>query len=216
MRNEPLPYPPELVRRRYNRLAPWYELFEWMLWLPPGFRARAVRALDLRPGDSMLEVGCGTGRNLRPLQAAVGPAGHVFGVDLSEVMLERCQRLCDRSGWHNVTLAREDALHYTLRRQVDAVLFSFSYSTMRHRDQILRHVWPQLKPGGRLVIAEGKNLRGAVGRLLRPLIILEMKATVLGDPDLEAWRDLEGFTSDIEVTEALFGVYYICRGRKAA
>ena len=59
-----LPYPPEFVKRRYDRLAPFYRLFEWILWLPTGIRARAVRKLELPHGDTVLEVGCGTGRNL--------------------------------------------------------------------------------------------------------------------------------------------------------
>jgi len=80
--NTSLPYPPELVRRRYNRLAPWYRLFEWIFWLPRGIRSRAIRKLELRQGDAVLEVGCGTGRNLSYLQEAVGSNGHIFGVDV--------------------------------------------------------------------------------------------------------------------------------------
>jgi ubiquinone/menaquinone biosynthesis C-methylase UbiE len=212
----PLPYPPELVRQRYDRLAAGYELFKWIFWLPRGFRERAVRALELQPGDRVLEVGCGTGRNFRHLEDAVGATGHVFGIDLSEGMLRRCQLLCDRSRWRNVTLARADARYHTLPDQVEAALFSLSYSTMQHRAEILRHVWPQLRPGGRLVIADGKNMRGRLGKLLRPLILLEMRATVLGDPDHAAWRDLQGLTRDVDVSEELHGGYYIARAWKAA
>ena len=211
-----LPAPPELVRQRYNRLAPWYQLFEWILWLPRGIRERAVRKLDLQPGERVLEVGCGTGRNLKYLEAVVGSDGHIFGVDLSEEMLDRARALCANLAWQNVTLFRGDALEYTVPGQVDAVLFSLSYCTMLHRQRILRHVWSQLKPGGRLVILEGKTMRGFVGRLLRPLIILEMKATVLGDPDHATWEDVQALTDDVEVEEELFGGYFICRGRKRA
>src|SRR2546430_881104 len=94
--NTSLPYPPDLVKRRYNRLAPWYRTFEWILWLPRGIRDRAVRKLELEHGDIVLEVGCGTGRSLPYLEAAVGPSGHVFGVDLSERMLNQTQVLCER------------------------------------------------------------------------------------------------------------------------
>jgi ubiquinone/menaquinone biosynthesis C-methylase UbiE len=194
-----LPYLRELVRRRYDRLAPWYRIFEWILWLPRGIRDRAVRKLELQRGDTVLEVGCGTGRNLSYLQDAIGPGGYVLGVDLSEAMLSRARTLCERRGWNNVTLTRTAALDYRAPRLVDAVLFSLSYSVMQNRERILDHVWSQLRAGGRLVIVDGKTMRGIVGRLLHPLVVAEMKATVLGDPDHNACSDLKALTSDVQV-----------------
>ena len=214
MRNASLPYPSEFVRRRYDQLAPWYRVFEWILWLPRGIRRRAVRKLQLRPGDTVLEVGCGTGRNLPYLEATVGRTGHVFGVDLSEKMLSRARTLCERRGWTNVTLVRMDALDYRTPRSLDAVLFSLSYSVMENRKRILNHVWSQLRAGGRVVIVDGKTMPGIIGRLLHPLLVLEMKATVLGDPDHSASEDLGALTNDLHVEEALAGAYFICRGRK--
>ena len=67
------------VRRRYRAVAVLYPLFEIALALPPGARDRAVAALALPDGGSVLEVGCGTGRNLARLRSAVGPDGHVAG-----------------------------------------------------------------------------------------------------------------------------------------
>ncbi len=210
----PLPRPPESVRRRYDALARWYPIFEWLLWLPRGFRRRAVGALELRPGDSVLEVGCGTGRNLPLIRSAVGPSGRVVGVDLSVEMLTRARRLCERSGWDNVTLLHGHVLECELPRPVDGVLFSLSYGTMTNRERILDRVWSLLAPGGRLVIADGKLAPGLRGRLLRPIVIAVMKATVLGDPDHGAWRDLRRLTADVEAEEELLGGYVICRARK--
>jgi len=81
-----------------HRLAPWYRTFEWILWLPRGIRDRAVRKLELEHGDIVLEVGCGTGRNLPYLEAAVVRAVTAC-VDLSERMLNQAQVLCERRGW---------------------------------------------------------------------------------------------------------------------
>jgi ubiquinone/menaquinone biosynthesis C-methylase UbiE len=212
---ESLPCDPEFLRGRYDRLAPWYVLFEWLLWLPWGIRERTVRLLDLRAGQRVLEVGCGTGRNFKYLQAALGPEGHVYGVDLSEGMLSRCRALCDRHGWRNVTLVRADALSYTVPQNPDAILFSLSYATMLHRVRILENVWRQLKLGGRLVIMEAKLMRGVTGRLQQLFIVPLMKATVLGDPDHKAWEDLGALTRDVYVEERLLGSYLICRGTKS-
>jgi hypothetical protein len=64
------------------------------------------------------------------------------------------------------------------------------------------------------VIVDGKTMPGIAGRLLHPLMILEMKATVLGDPDHNACADLRSLTNDVTVEEELFGAYFICQGRK--
>jgi len=65
-----------------------------------------------------------------------------------------------------------------------------------------------------VVIVDGKTMPGIVGRLLHPLIIAEMKATVLGDPDHNACADLKALTSNIHVEEELLGAYFICQGGK--
>lgn len=57
----------------------------------PAFTA-AVGELGLGPGDRVLDAGCGTGRALTPLRAAVGPSGTVLGVDLTERMLAAARR----------------------------------------------------------------------------------------------------------------------------
>ncbi|MFJ8795022.1 class I SAM-dependent methyltransferase [Streptomyces sp. NPDC102462] len=54
--------------------------------------AAAVADLGLRPGDRVLDAGCGTGRALPPLRAAVGPSGLVVGVDLTPAMLAEAVR----------------------------------------------------------------------------------------------------------------------------
>ncbi|MEU3688532.1 class I SAM-dependent methyltransferase [Streptomyces narbonensis] len=54
--------------------------------------AAAVSEIGLRPGDAVLDAGCGTGRALPPLRAAVGPTGTVLGADLTPEMLAEAVR----------------------------------------------------------------------------------------------------------------------------
>ncbi|MFE0648715.1 class I SAM-dependent methyltransferase [Streptomyces sp. NPDC059534] len=64
--------------------------------------AAAAEQLGLRPGDAVLDAGCGTGRALPPLRAAVGPTGTVLGVDLTPEMLEQAVR-AGRGGRNDVS-----------------------------------------------------------------------------------------------------------------
>jgi ubiquinone/menaquinone biosynthesis C-methylase UbiE len=73
------------------------------------YRQRAVDALALAQGDTVVELGCGTGRNFEMLARAVGPGGRVIGVDISDAMLSRARRRVVRHGWSNVELVRSDA-----------------------------------------------------------------------------------------------------------
>ena len=207
-------YDPQFVRRRYNRLASIYLFFEWLFWIPRGIRPRAVARLNLRPGDQVLEVGCGTGRNLSYLSRAVGPDGRVYGVDISEGMLAKAKLLCDKKGLSNVTLLHTDAAETEMPQVVDGAIFSLSYATMRYRKQILRRAWKQLKPGGRLVMLDSKVLSGFLGRLTYPLLSRILKLTVLGNPDIDELKEVRELTGEVEVEKLQFGTYFIARAVK--
>ena len=214
--NSWIEYDPQFVRRRYNRLAPIYVFFEWLFWLPRGIRPRAVKRLDLKPGDRVLEIGCGTGRNLAHLSRAVGLDGCVYGIDISEGMLAKARASCEKNALANVSLIRSDATEYELPEAVDGAMFSLSYCTMRHRKQALRYAWQQLKPGGRLLMLDAKTLSGWLGRLLYPLALWTLKVTVLGSPDIDELKDLKELTGRVEVEELQFGTYFIAFVTKPA
>ena len=207
-------YEPSFVRQRYNHIAGVFPLFELLFLLPPGIRRKAVDRLQLKPGDSVLEIGCGTGRNFPFLRDAVGPEGHIFGVDLSEGMLSKASQLCRRRKWENVTLIHSDAISYTAPAPVNGVIFSLSYSTIPHHKEVLLHAWKQLQVGRNLVIMDSKLPSGILGRLLVPGTVWIMRRTVLGNPFIQPWKDLGELSEQFKMEELLFGSYYLCTGRK--
>ena len=162
----------------------------------------------------MLEIGCGTGRNLPFLSKAVGPHGHVYGVDISPGMLARARALCDRNHWRNVELIENDAAHYRAPAPLDGVMFGLSYNTMPHHLLVLREAWAQLRPGGRLVIMDAKLPPGLGGRLVLPFGLWLMKHTMLGNPLIKPWEDLARLAGSIEMEQFMFGSWYICRAIK--
>lgn len=212
-------YDTNFVRARYNRLARIFVLFEWLFWLPGNIRQKAVNRLELPTGARVLEVGCGTGRNLGLLVKAVGDEGHVYGVDVSEGMLGQAEELCARQGYSNVTLIQSDAVQCVVPEAVDAVLFSLSYATMSHHKEVLLHAWNQLRTGGRLVIMDAKlpgGFAGKIARLCLPFFVLTLRLTVLGNPFIVPADELRAISPDVEVEEFSFGTYFICRAKKAA
>ena len=202
------------IIERYDRIAGLIIFFEWLLFLPRGLRREAVERLSLRPGEKVLEVGCGTGRNFPYLSEAVGKTGRVYGVDLSPGMLRNGRALCARSGLANIELTQGDAADFMAPVPLDAVFFSFSYNTMPHHLTVLRRAWNALRPGGRLVIMDAKLPPGLAGRLILPFSLWLMKRTLLGNPYIRPWEDLRQLGVNFARDEFLFGSYYICRAVK--
>jgi len=112
------------IQRDYGTWAPLYDWFARATASVGGVRAGCVRALDLEPGDTVVDFGCGPGVNLPALREAVGPEGRVVGVDLTGPMLDRARRRVRRRGWENVELVRADATDPPIR-DVDAALSTF-------------------------------------------------------------------------------------------
>jgi ubiquinone/menaquinone biosynthesis C-methylase UbiE len=202
------------ITQRYDRIAGLIPFFEWVLFLPWGLRREAVERLELRRGDRVLEVGCGTGRNFPYLREAVGDAGRIYGVDLSAGMLRHAEKLCEQHGWRNFSLTEADAVGFTAGEPLDGVLFSLSCNTMPHHLDVLRQAWWQLRPGGRLIIMDAKLPPGLGGRLVLPFSLWLMKRTMLGNPYVRPWEDVRELAGTFEWEEFLLGSYYVCRAVK--
>jgi phosphatidylethanolamine/phosphatidyl-N-methylethanolamine N-methyltransferase len=209
------PRSPSFVSRRYDRVAPFYGLLSRIFLLRSGIRRAAVEALRLKPGDAVLEIGCGTGANLELLAAAVGQSGRVIGLDLSPQMLSRAEALRRERGWQNVDLSRRDAAALDVARgSVDGVLFSLSYTVLPDREGTLAAAWGALAPGGRLVVMDAAAPEGAIGRLLAPLMRVLGAVTVLGDPLARPWDDLAALGAEVEVRRFQAGTYFVCAATK--
>ncbi|MYT75584.1 MULTISPECIES: methyltransferase domain-containing protein [unclassified Streptomyces] len=112
--------------------------------------AAAVSALGLRPGGRVLDAGCGTGRALPALRAAVGPAGSVLGADLTPAMLAATVR-AGRDGDGQLLLA--DVSRLPLRAGVlDAVFGAGLISHLPHPEENLRELARVVRPDGILAL----------------------------------------------------------------
>lgn len=202
------------IRSRYDKLSRFYPLFEYIFLMPGSIRTIAINRLELKSGDRVLEVGCGTGRNFPLLFRAVGPTGRIYGIDASAGMLARARQECASRGWRNVCLIQGDAAELSLPEPIDGAIFSLSYSVIPgHRAALLR-AWEHLRPGNHLVMMDAKVPPGSMAGLLRPFSLFISRATVLGNPDKRPWDDLRELTRHVELLEMRRGLYFVCRGTK--
>lgn len=135
------------VERAYELYAPVYDfIFDWIF--APG-RSAAIRQLDLRPDESVLEVGIGTGLNL-PLYP---PACRLTGIDLSHEMLDKAIERVQTLAMPHVTLKVMDATSLDFADdEFDKALATYTISAVPEPVAVLREMRRVVKPGGALVI----------------------------------------------------------------
>ncbi|WP_371614674.1 class I SAM-dependent methyltransferase [Streptomyces sp. NBC_00454] len=115
----------------------------------PAFTA-AVAEFALRPGDRVLDAGCGTGRALTALRAAVGPSGTVLGADVTPQMLSAAR---DAGRDAEGTLLLTDVVRLPLRDEVlDAVFAAGLIAHLPEPAANLRELARVVRPGGRLAL----------------------------------------------------------------
>lgn len=200
--------------RRYDSIARVYSTLEPLYLIFPPARRRAVAALGLKPGDTVLEIGAGTGRNFQYLVEAVGPSGTVIGVDASPGMLAEARKLIERQGWSNVELLQRDATRLDIDRDVDGVLFSLSYSALPEPRPALARAWERLRPSSRVVVLDMGLTKGGPYRLLAPIGRLLVKFAP-GDAYSDPWSDLATY-GPVETKRFLFDFFYVSSVTKPA
>ncbi|WP_265537179.1 class I SAM-dependent methyltransferase [Streptomyces sp. NEAU-H33] len=153
----------------------------------PAYTA-AVAELGLRAGDRVLDAGCGTGRALPPLRAAVGPTGVVLGADLTPAMLTEAARAGrDRAG----LLLLADVTVLPLRsRSLDAVFAAGLIAHLPRPEENLRELARVVRPGGTLALFHPIGRAARAARQGRPLTPAARRAEPTHRPRLagSGWR----------------------------
>jgi demethylmenaquinone methyltransferase / 2-methoxy-6-polyprenyl-1,4-benzoquinol methylase len=141
----------------FDRVAGRYDLLNSVMTagLHHAWRVRAADRAEVGPGDSVLDVCCGTGDLAFELASRVSPGGRVIGCDFSEPMLDLAREKGEKVGAESVRFEWADALQlpYDAGR-FDAVTVGFGVRNFADRDRGLREMTRVLRPGGRLVVLE--------------------------------------------------------------
>lgn len=116
---------------------------------------RLFGALDLRPGLTICDLGCGNGYHTLTLAERVGPDGKVFAVDIQRQMLAMLKRRQEKRGLTNIELVHNTVADPRLPdRSCDLILLVDVYHEFSHPVLMLAGLRRALKPGGRLVLVE--------------------------------------------------------------
>jgi demethylmenaquinone methyltransferase / 2-methoxy-6-polyprenyl-1,4-benzoquinol methylase len=140
------------VRAMFDRISGFYDVMNSVMTagLHHRWRARAADLAALGPGDSALDVACGTGDLAIELARRVGTGGEVIGSDFSEEMLERARSKAPGLAWE---WGNALELPYASGR-FDAATVGFGARNFSDLERGLAEMARVVKPGGRVVVLE--------------------------------------------------------------
>lgn len=111
----------------------------------------AIDKLELKPGEAVLDIGCGTGASIPALVEAVGPQGRVVAVDFSPRMVAIARKRAAR--WPNVEVRQADACNTDHgAEEFDAAVALGAFSAMPDVPAAVANAADALRPGGRLFV----------------------------------------------------------------
>jgi SAM-dependent methyltransferase len=175
--------------------------------------AEAVRAslgcgnptalIDLRPGETVLDLGSGGGIDVLLSAKRVGPTGKAYGLDMTDEMLALARENQEKAHVENVEFLKGDIEHIPLPdNSVDVIISNCVINLSGDKDRVLREAFRVLKPGGRFAVSDVVT-RGDVPPTVRQSMLLWVGciAGALDDGEFRQKLSASGFKNiDIEPT----------------
>jgi len=154
----------------------------------------------LNPGETVLDLGSGGGIDVLLSARRVGPAGKVYGLDMTDEMLELARQNAKEAGATNVEFLKGELEAIPLPAgSVDVIISNCVINLSADKDQSLREAFRVLKPGGRFAVSD-VVVRGEVPEPIRKSVELWIGclAGALEEREFEAKLRSAGFT-DVEI-----------------
>ncbi len=175
-----------LVREMFDRIAGRYELLNTVMTagLHRLWNRKVVMAAGLRPGDRALDLACGTGSLTRDLARAVGPEGHVLGIDFSREMLRAAESRPSPNAEYRLGDATN--LEGVPSGAFDAATIAYGARNIPDLDALFSEMARCVRPGGAVVCLEIATPTNRVSAAFYGLwfdrIVPRIGAWVSGDP----------------------------------
>ena len=207
----------------YRKKAKHYDITSRLYPVPgyphQGQRLRAVQALGLRAGDSVIDLACGTGLNFPLIEDVIGPGGRIIGVDLTDAMLAQAQDRIDAHGWSNISLVQSDAAEYGFPTRAKAILSTYALTQVPECAQVIAHGAAALSEGGRWVVLDVK-VPGNTPRWLAQLGVAAVRPFAAIDEWMmrRPWEAIRAAMrdelADPSWTELFFGTAFLAAGSR--
>lgn len=198
---------------RHPRL---YAAQDWVTFLGRhrAIRRRAAAATRAGLGERVLEVACGTGRDLGYLEDRVGPEGEIVGFDYSPEMLAAAGDLARRRGWANVSFVEGDAARLEVGdAPFDAVLSVLGMSAIPDHRAALSRCYEVLRTGGVLSVCDAM-LPGGAFAVTRPAVRAIYGRLAAWNPNRDLPGDIRRIFGNVTVTEMNLGTFFVATAVK--
>jgi ubiquinone/menaquinone biosynthesis C-methylase UbiE len=201
----------QLARRKYEQLAPAYDRL-----VRPAARMRrlAVDRLGLTRGDTVLDVGCGTGLSFALIEDGIGAEGRLIGVDLSPDMLGKARERVEHHGWENVTLVESAVEDAAIPAELDACVSVLTHDIMRSPGA-LANVLQQVRRGGTVVVAGAKWAPAWALPVNASVWWVARRYVTTFESFSQPWSHLQSLVPDLRVEPLFLGGAYLAWGTVA-
>jgi len=196
--------------QQYRRRARFYDL---QLVLGEPLRRQAIERLALKGGDTVLDVGCGTGLSFAMIEKAIGEQGTLIGIEQSPDMIELARARVQSGHWNNLTLICSPVEEAAIEVEADAALFNFTHDILRTSEAVA-NVVRHLKPGAR-VVATGLKWATRPWELPTNLFVAPaaMESVTSFEGLREPWSHLSALIPSLDVQSILGGGVFVASGR---
>ncbi len=148
------------VEDAYDKNAGYYDLSVKVFYPLIGLRIKtyrkyAVEHLNLKKGDIVVDLGCGTGLAFPLIMEKIGHRGKLIGVDISNVMLSVAEGRVNAAKWQNVELIHSDIEEYDIPAGINGVISTGVFGYLNKREAVLEIIYRSLEDRGKVVIVDG-------------------------------------------------------------
>lgn len=177
-------------------------------------REKAIKLLNLKEGNRVIDAGCGSGGSFPFILDSVGQSGEAVGIEISPATIINTKNRVVKNNWKNVTIIESDAQTAALSGKFDGLLM-FAAPDVFASEKALFNILPYLKENSRIVFFGAKISERKYGRILNGLLrnaVRKLSFQTTPDIEIKPWSVIEKHLEDLIIEEFFFGWMFLASG----